>query len=65
MALTQAQRAEINRRNARKSTGPRTDAGKAASRLNAMKHGLRAQTVPLPVEDPAELEALADEWVDY
>jgi hypothetical protein len=65
MSLTSAQRARINRRNAQKSTGPRTDAGKAASRLNAIKHGLRAQTVPLPVEDPDELAALADEWVDY
>ncbi len=31
---------EANRRNALQSTGPKTDAGKAASRLNALKHGL-------------------------
>lgn len=31
---------EANRRNAQKSTGPRTDAGKNQSRLNAIKHGL-------------------------
>jgi hypothetical protein len=65
MSLTRAQRSKINRENARKSTGPKTDGGKAASRLNALTHGLRAQTVPLPVGDPAELEALADQWVDY
>src|SRR6266404_4790170 len=29
-----------NRRNARRSTGPRTAAGKAASRMNAVKHGI-------------------------
>ncbi len=31
---------EANRLNAQKSTGPRTEAGRAVSRLNAIKHGL-------------------------
>ena len=31
-----------NRRNAQLSTGPRTDAGKAATRQNALRHGLCA-----------------------
>lgn len=31
---------EANRRNARLSTGPRTEEGRAVSRLNAVKHGL-------------------------
>lgn len=31
---------EANRRNAQKSTGPRTDDGKAAVRQNALRHGL-------------------------
>ncbi len=33
---------EANRRNARKSTGPRTLRGKAQSRLNALRTGLRS-----------------------
>ena len=36
---------EANRRNAQKSTGPKTVNGKAVSKLNALKHGLLAQTV--------------------
>ncbi|MCU0783182.1 MAG: hypothetical protein MUF81_03870 [Verrucomicrobia bacterium] len=34
-----------NRRNAQKSTGPKTPAGKTVSRMNAMKHGLLARQV--------------------
>jgi hypothetical protein len=36
---------EANRRNAQKSTGPKTAQGKAVSKMNAVKHGLLAQTV--------------------
>src|SRR4051812_65129 len=41
--------------------GPRTEAGKARSRMNALRHGLRAQVLPLPMgEDEAGFSALAD-----
>lgn len=49
-----------NRANARKSTGPRTQAGKERSRMNALKHGLLAKSVLLEHEDPAEWEALCE-----
>src|SRR5260370_19580491 len=44
-------RAEINRANAQNSTGPRTEAGKQRSCLNALRHGLTGQTVVLPSVD--------------
>ena len=47
-----------NRRNAKKSTGPRTPAGKAKSAQNATKHGLLARQPVLSDEDGAEYEAL-------
>ena len=48
-----------NRRNARKSTGPRSEAGKAASSANALSHGLTATgTVVLPEEEPEDFERL-------
>jgi hypothetical protein len=47
-----------NRRNAAKSTGPKSEAGKNIARMNAAKHGMQAEHVVLPGEDPKEFEAL-------
>ncbi|MFN7995858.1 MAG: hypothetical protein U0Q18_19760 [Bryobacteraceae bacterium] len=47
-----------NRRNARKSTGPRTEEGKARCKMNALRHGLRADTAVLPYENQEEYDAL-------
>jgi len=41
-----------------KATGPSTEAGKATSRLNSLKHGLASGTLLLPTEDPAKFAAL-------
>jgi len=40
-----------NRANASHSTGPKTEAGKKRSSLNAYRHGLSGQTIILPAED--------------
>jgi len=49
---------EANRRNALKSTGPKTEEGKAVVRLNALQHGITAEMAVLPfVENPADWEA--------
>jgi hypothetical protein len=42
-----ARRAETNRQNAKKSTGPKSEAGKAISRLNGVKNGTRAIVINL------------------
>ncbi len=51
-----------NRRNALKSTGPRTDAGKARSRRNAITHGLHAHVNNLPDEEKADFERRLSDW---
>ncbi len=54
--MTTTDRAAINRRNAQKSTGPRTPEGKNRSKFNALKHGMTAQTLVLPDEDANVLQ---------
>jgi hypothetical protein len=46
-----------NRRNALKSTGPKTRTGKQASRCNAVRHGLTAETVIGALEDAEDYKA--------
>ena len=53
--MTSEKQIQANRRNAHKSTGPKTPEGKAAVRLNSNKHGLRSQEVLLPGEDEEAL----------
>ena len=51
------QRLEANRRNALRSTGPRTEDGKQRSRVNALRHGLTAETVVGSLEDAEDYKA--------
>jgi hypothetical protein len=55
--MTSLKQIEANRRNALKSTGPTSEAGKQRSRRNAMRHGLTAETVVEPLEDPEQYKA--------
>jgi hypothetical protein len=55
--MTSWRQFEANRRNALKSTGPRTEAGKQTSRRNAVRHGLTAETVVGALEDAEDYQA--------
>ena len=49
--MASTKRNEANRRNAQKSTGPKTAEGKAITSQNAIRHGLLATEILLPDED--------------
>jgi hypothetical protein len=55
-AMTSEARIAANRRNAVKSTGPKTTIGKAIVAQNAIKHGLFARQNVILGEDPQEFE---------
>jgi hypothetical protein len=55
--MTNKRQIQANRHNAKKSTGPLTDAGKAAVALNGIKHGLLSRHVLINGENEADLVA--------
>jgi len=57
-------RAATNKANAQHSTGPRTEAGKQRSKLNALRHGLTGQTVVLPTEDHSAYQRHSQSFLD-
>src|SRR6185312_3730451 len=61
---TAAERAEISRRNGSRSKGPTSPEGKRRSSLNALKHGMTAQTTVLPGESPEEFRDRFDGFID-
>jgi hypothetical protein len=53
---------ESNRRNAARSTGPKTEAGKARSRANATRHGLAGESADVEMGLSAEFEGRRAMW---
>ncbi len=53
-----------NRRNAQKSTGPRTPQGKAVASKNSLKHGLLARQAVISTECQAEFDLYRQEFLD-
>jgi hypothetical protein len=62
--MTTEKQIQANRENAKKSTGPRTQRGKAHSRFNSRKHGLTAKTLIIVGECADDFEALRAELVE-
>lgn len=61
MTQISASRAEINRANAQRSTGPTSTQGKARSSQNAFKHGLYSKKLVIQGEDAADLDRLRED----
>jgi hypothetical protein len=61
LAMASEKQVQANRANAKRSTGPKTEPGKALSRRNAYKHGLTAQTIVIGDEDPKAFDRLRAE----
>ena len=55
--MTSFRQIEANRRNALRSTGPKTEDGKRRSRQNAVRHGLTSETVIAALEDIEDYQA--------
>src|ERR1700722_6968453 len=62
MPASSDRKINANRANASHSTGPRSSAGKAKSRMNALKPGLRPEEVVIPGEGPRAFEAECAAW---
>jgi hypothetical protein len=61
--VTSDKQARANRKNALKSSGPKTPEGKAVVRRNAIEHGLLAREVLLPGEDEEALNELHEDLI--
>ena len=65
MALSKEALAEQRRVNGRKSLGPISAAGKRASSMNALAHGMRAEKLFLPSESPEMFQEHVQNWTNW
>src|SRR4051812_33901684 len=64
MPISPERRSQINRDNSKKSTGPRSEAGRKRASLNAAKHLLRAEALAFDDDDAALLRQRLIYWND-
>ena len=65
MNIISNKKLEANRRNALKSTGPKTKEGKLFASQNALKHGLNAKKFLVIGENLEEVKAFIERMMDY
>jgi hypothetical protein len=65
MTPTASFKAQSNRRNAERSTGPRTEQGKCRSRFNALTHGITARFTVLPNENASAYQYRLDGFMTH
>jgi hypothetical protein len=58
--MTSSRKKDSNKRNATKSTGPKTESGKRRVRLNALKHGFYAHELTVSEADKRDFEMLRE-----
>jgi hypothetical protein len=63
--MSTARQAAASRSNSSKSTGPRSPQGKAASRFNALKHGIYSQNQVMFDESAEDLAELSAEYHEH
>ena len=63
--MSTSKQLDANRRNAQKSTGPKTPAGKAASCMNALKTGIHAKSAIIKGEKAEDLQDLIEEYYSH
>ncbi len=63
--MTPERRAEINRANALKSTGPKTAEGKAKASMNARKHGMRSKRESIFSDTSYRYEERLRKWMAH
>lgn len=62
--MSTAKQIQANRRNAKKSRGPVTPAGKATVSQNSVRHGLVGQFRVLPFESQAEYDRFLNQLIE-
>jgi hypothetical protein len=62
--MVSERRIEANRKNAQRSTGPRTQEGRARSSINALRHGITGQVSIMTVEDRGAHDKFVQELIE-
>lgn len=62
--MTSEKQIKANKKNAKQSTGPKTEKGKQMSSMNALSHGLTAEQVVIEGEEPADFEWVVQGLID-